>query len=223
MSNVLLVFAKVPRPGEVKTRLTPFLTPREATQLYSAFLHDALHQYTRLDVDVRLYLAPPIPEDGLPTLPADVTVHRQCGETLGGRMQRAFDDAFCDEYDRAVIIGTDHPTLPQSFVRRAFSVLGGGASVCIGPSDDGGYYLLGMNDYYPTLFESMSYSHAQVFSDTLSRVKTTDAAVTILPQWYDVDTPGDLRRMLDDLRTSSGTAPKTRAAVDDLELRTLAQ
>lgn len=218
MDAVLLVFAKVPRPGDVKTRLTPVLTPTEAAHLYDAFLHDALDLYAQLDVDVRLYLAPPLPEEELDGVPASVTVHEQRGDGLGGRMQQAFREALDDGYERAAAVGTDHPTLPPSFLRRALTALDADPAVCIGPSEDGGFYVVGMNAFYPQLFEDMTYSHAEVFSDTLARVETTDAQLTVLPRWYDVDTPTDVERMLVDLSESELPASRTREAVRQLGL-----
>lgn len=220
MDAVLLVFAKAPRPGHVKTRLTSVLSPETAAQLYEAFLYDALALYAELDVDVRLYLAPPRPDDGLDEVPGAVTLHTQRGEGLGERMQNAFREALT-EYERAAVVGTDHPTLPRSFVQEALSVLASPSSICIGPSEDGGYYLLGMNAVYPQLFTDMTYSHDSVFTDTLARIGTTEARLTVLPRWYDVDTPADLKRMLDDLSQAHVPAPRTRAAVADLSLDSL--
>ena len=219
MSDALIVFAKVPQPGAVKTRLTPVLDPDEAARLYEAFLRDALHQYRNLDADVRLYLAGPVKElaDGI--VPADVGIFEQNGDDLGARMQNALRESFDAGGERLCIVGTDHPTLPTGFIRQAFRSLASAASICIGPSADGGFYLLGMNDRYDVLFDDMTYSHSRVFTDTLARVSRTDARLTVLPRWYDVDTPETLRRMLDDLSDHSDTTSHTRAVVEDLELR----
>lgn len=221
MDAALIVFAKVPRPGEVKTRLTPVLTSLEAAQLYEAFLQDALRLYAGLSADVRLYFAPPVPDDPGIRVPDTVDVREQWGDGLGDRMKHAFRDTFDDGYERVSIVGTDHPTLPLSFVRQSFSALAPGRSVCIGPSEDGGFYLLGMNAFYPQLFEGMTYSHQSVFTDTLARVGTTDARLTVLPRWYDVDTPAALERMIDDLDDGDVEAPHTRDAVQRLQLSDL--
>jgi glycosyltransferase A (GT-A) superfamily protein (DUF2064 family) len=133
-------------------------------------------------------------------------------------MAHAFETAFRDGYDRAAVVGTDHPTLPPAFVRKAFTALEGDDAVCIGPSADGGFYLLGMSTFFPGLFDGMTYSHDQVFRDTLDRTKATDAALTILPRWYDVDTPQALQRLLDDLENPAVEAPATRAALAALDL-----
>ncbi len=218
MDAALIVFAKVPRPGEVKTRLTPVLTSSEAAQLYEAFLQDALRLYTRLSAHVRLYLAPPVPDELGVDVPAAVDVRVQRGDGLGNRMKHAFRTTLDRGYEKASIVGTDHPTLPLSFVRQSFSALTPARSVCIGPSEDGGFYLLGMNAFYPQLFEGMTYSHDSVFTDTLARVGTTDARLTVLPRWYDVDTPAALERMIDDLDDGDADAPRTREMVQQLQL-----
>jgi rSAM/selenodomain-associated transferase 1 len=219
MDAVLLVFAKVPRPGHVKTRLTPVLSPNEAAQLYRAFLRDALDLYADLPVDVRLYLAPPFTEADIEGVPAPISVHEQRGDGLGPRMSHAFREVLRSGYARAVVVGTDHPTLPSAFVQQSFATLEGERAVCIGPSEDGGYYLLGMNAFYPQLFESMTYSHEDVFADTLTRAGATDAQLTVLPQWYDVDTPVALQRLIDELGESEVAAPRTRTLIEQLDLQ----
>jgi hypothetical protein len=218
MDAALLVFAKVPRPGDVKTRLTPTLSASEAARLYTAFLRDTLRQVVRLDADVRLYLAPPLPEEGLDAVSSGVTVHAQQGEGLGDRMRRALEDTLESGYDRVLLMGSDHPTLPLSFLRAAGRALQAPDAFCIGPTEDGGFYLLGLTAPFPGLFEGMRYSHEDVFADTLDRARDTDADMTILPRWYDVDTPRDLRRMLSDLSEDRVDAPNTRRIADQLEL-----
>lgn len=217
VSSALLVFAKYPEPGRVKTRLTPALTPDEAATLYRAFLLDALDQYTALPADIRLYLGPSEGKTPLRDRPPGVKQFVQQGAALGERMKRAFEETFAAGYQRAVVIGTDHPTLPTAFVEQAFDAIASPASLSIGPSTDGGYYLLGMSTFYPELFEGMQYSHEDVLEDTLARAKKTAAHLTLLSPWYDVDDPKDLQRLVDDLKNSPNQAPRTRAA-----LRTLA-
>ncbi len=218
MQNALIVFAKLPAPGAVKTRLTPTLSPAEAAQLYEAFLRDALGQYLHLDALVRLYLAPPaeaVP-GYLSALP--ISIHTQHGDDLGARMLHAIEETLADGAARAAVIGTDHPTLPTPFIQQAFAALEGPPTITIGPSADGGYYLLGMNAAYPVLFEGMAYSHPRVFAHTLDRARQTSAQLTVLPRWYDVDTPAALTRLIQDLQDPSVTAPKTRKAVAELNI-----
>lgn len=209
-TDALIVFAKAPEPGAVKTRLTGLLSDGEAARLYDAFLRDGLDAYARLGVAVRLFLTPSsgdLPDD---LVPDGVTLHTQRGDGLGARMLNAFVETFLAGFGRVVIIGTDHPTLPPAFVERAFEELAAPFTTVLGPSDDGGYYLLGMNEVYPQLFQGMAYSHPDVFADTLERAHATPASVSILPLWYDVDTPDALRRLAADLAAEGAGARRTR-------------
>ena len=218
MDAALLVFAKVPRPGAVKTRLTPPLSPTEAARLYTAFLRDTLRHAVQLNADVRLYLVPPLPDDGLDAVPSAVSVHEQRGEGLGPRMRRAIWETLAAGAERVLLMGSDHPTLPPSFLRRAGQALHIPESLCLGPTEDGGFYLLGMSAFYPQPFDDMRYSHSEVLAQTLSRAGRTDADVTVLPQWYDVDRPRDLDRLLTDLDDRTADAPNTRRVADRLGL-----
>ena len=205
MADALIVFAKTPRPGRVKTRLSPVLTPDESARLYRAFLQDALDQYSRLSPDVRLYLADAVDRpkhriwgDGpVEAWPGDPYV--QQGSGLGERMQQAVTETLADGYDAACIVGTDHPTLPSDLLMQGFHALNGDAALCVGPSADGGFYLIGMTRPTPSLFRGMEYSHPDVFAETRRRMEETGAAHAVLPPWYDVDTPAALRRLMKDL------------------------
>ncbi len=214
--KALIVFAKIPAPNEVKTRLTTLLTPEEAAELYEAFLLDALEIYEQIECDVRLYLSPS--ELRVPPVLADcgASLHTQVGDGLGKRMAAAFAETFVEGYEKAVVIGTDHPTLPPSFVEQAFLGLDERYSISIGPSEDGGFYLLGMNEFYPQLFQEMSYSHDRVFEDTMDRASGLRASLYVLPMWYDVDTPDALVRLASDLGDSSLSLPRTRRVFSGL-------
>lgn len=219
MECTLIVFAKPPVPGAVKTRLMPFLTPQEAARLYQAFLADSLQQYAQLGVPVRLYWA-----GDQETLPNDMhlygaSVHEQHGADLAARMHAAFSESFQAGYSRVVIIGTDNPTLPTKYVRFAFKALAKTDAVVLGPSDDGGYYLLGMTRFYPVLFRGMRYSHARVFEETLGRAEQTPAHITVLPRWYDVDTKEAFWQLHKDVKDETIEASRTRRIVAALEER----
>lgn len=212
MDRALLVFAKAPVPGRVKTRLTEVLTPEEAARLYRAFVRAALAQYVGLGAAVRLYVAPPAEAFPRALMPGGVTLHAQAGDGLGARMQAAFAESFAAGYGRCVVIGTDHPTLPSAYVREAFEALEGPApAVSLGPSNDGGYYLLGTNVPLAGLFEGMAYSHGRVFAETKARAERLAERLTVLPPWYDVDTPDDLRRLRNELdATPDGQVSRIR-------------
>ncbi len=209
--SALLVFAKVPEPGRVKTRLSPPLTPDQAAALYDAFLRDALDRYLAWGlgsgVDVRLHLAGAarVP-DGL--VPDGVEVLPQRGADLGERMLLAFVQAFAAGHDRAVVVGTDHPTLPLAFFDAALDALDDPLTAVLGPSDDGGYYLLGLNDVAPDLFD-MRYSHPDVFVDTLDRVGELDMTPVVLPAHYDVDDGPALGRLVGEWQEGADVGART--------------
>ena len=215
----LVVFAKVPEPGRVKTRLCPPLTPDQAAALYDAFLRDALDRYAALAVApggpaVRLYLGGAAREPaGL--VPDGVGVFPQRGRGLGERMLRAFVETFAAGHDRAVVVGTDHPTLPDAFFGLAFDALRDPMTAVLGPSDDGGYYLLGLNEVAADLFD-MDYSHPDVFDDTLERVMDNDLTPVVLPAHYDVDDGAALDRLVAEWRGGADVGRRTAAFLETL-------
>ena len=152
MSNALVLFMKAPRPGTVKTRLTPRVTMDEAAELYRAFILDTLHLVQRTAA-ASLFVAW-TPDDGRAELesalgcPGDPDVNwlRQRGSHLGERLTNAFASFRQDGWEKTVVLGGDSPLLPQSFVEEAFEALDR-HDVVLGPADDGGYYLIGLGGY----------------------------------------------------------------------------
>jgi uncharacterized protein len=212
--KALIVFARRPEAGKVKTRLTTVLTPEQAAELHEAFVLDVLDSFRTVDADVRLYLSGGASHDNSDFAPRGVDCFEQRGEDLGQRMQNAFIETFRAGYEKIAIVGTDHPTLPVSYINLSYTALQGTRSIAIGPSEDGGYYLLAMNDFFPELFVGMTYSHDSVFRQTVERAAVTGAFLTILPPWYDVDTPDDLQRLIRSLKDDSGAAERTRRALE---------
>ena len=215
--SALLVFAKKPVAGTVKTRLTQLITAAEAAEVYSAFLADAAVQYRDLDAQLRYYIAPGAAENGVDRhaigMPIDSVIRQQNGDGLGERLANAFRDAFESGVALAAVIGTDHPTLPTVFVERAFRELKSPRRVVIGPTVDGGFYLLGMNEFRPALFAGMTYSRPDVFQTTIARAGEEGVDVVVLPMWYDVDTPASLIRLWKDIRGGTAAPTATRAVL----------
>ncbi|MXZ05462.1 MAG: glycosyltransferase [Rhodothermaceae bacterium] len=211
--RALIVFARSPVAGQVKSRLTQLLSSQEAADLYRAFLVDSLAQYASLEVDVRLYMA----DEGDPGVHLyGAKLKKQCGDGLGERMDHAFRETAAEGYEQMVIIGTDHPTLPTEFIMDAYEALSDVPAVCIGPASDGGYYLLGMSPLICGLFDGIVYSKPNVLSLTLVRARESGASVTQLPVWYDVDTPEDLRRLVSE---KTALPPATMKMMRMLESR----
>ncbi len=215
--QALLVFAHNPIAGQVKMRMVDPFTPEESAELYRAFLEDALARFVTLPhTDVFLFLPPERPTLPEITLPQALPLLHQKGRTFAERQLNAFREIFAQGYRRCVATGTDCPTLPIEYIQRAFLELKEANSVTIGPSVDGGYYLLGMNRLHTELFEGMTYNHPHVFEDIILRVTRTGARLVVLPSWYDVDTPDDLTRLAADLALSPLDLPNTRRIVASL-------
>ncbi len=193
MSTSLIIFAKSPIPGKVKTRLTPHITPTEAAELYKSFIADIICSTRKLKCDqVAIAYTPSN---------AEATFHSICGQSvnylpqkgdnLGERMKNAFKLSFNEGSKRTVIIGTDSPTLPLSYIQKSFDVLKE-VPIAIGPTFDGGYYLIGLSEQNDAIFDGIDWSTSKVFDQTLTRIQTINKQLYVLPPWYDVDTPDNL-------------------------------
>jgi len=203
----IAIMAKAPLPGEVKTRLCPPLSYEEAAQLYRCFLLDKIKQLNSLKAT-----APAVaytPEDTEPLfeamVPSSFTLIPQKGPDLGARLSNTLNQLLESGYRRVMAIDSDTPTLPVAYLEKAVSVLSKPEiDVVLGPSEDGGYYLIGLRRLQPELFEKMRWSTAQVLSETVRRAQAKGLKVVCLPTWYDVDTPEDLKRLRESLHSDLG-------------------
>lgn len=197
LKKALLIFAKRPLPGKVKTRLVPPLSPEQAADLYRCMLGDvmamaanfpglSLYLFYEDMEDAREYFAGIAP--GIASFP-------QRGKDLGERMAEAFRLVFAMGHGAAVIIGTDAPDLPPAYIKEAFSRLENGKSMAVfGPCEDGGYYLLGITQLRHALFRDLPWSSGTVLQESLKRAEEAGIEVSLLPIWHDVDTAADLER-----------------------------
>ncbi len=211
-SNVLLVVAKRPAPGQTKTRLSPPLSSDQAAALYESFLKDTLDlmRQTPQVQPVIAYL-PPSEKAYFTQLAPDFELLLQDGPDLGVRLDNALTHYLQLGYKHAVIMDSDSPTLPITCLIAAFEALQE-ADVVLGPCDDGGYYLIGLNKSTPRLLREVQMSTPHVASDTLALAKEEGLRVKLLPTWYDVDDAATLARLLAELSQSPVTiARHTRA------------
>ncbi|HEV8342116.1 MAG TPA: TIGR04282 family arsenosugar biosynthesis glycosyltransferase [Candidatus Binatia bacterium] len=203
----IAIMAKAPWPGEVKTRLCPLLSHEEAAQLYRCFLLDKIEQLNSLKA-----IAPAVaytPDDARPLfenlVSSGFTLIPQKGPDLGARLSNTLNQLLELGYPQVMAIDSDTPTLPLAYLERAFSLLSEPEiDVVLGPSEDGGYYLIGLRRLHSDLFEKMRWSTAHVFSVTMRRAQAKGLKVACLPTWYDVDTPEDLKRLRESLHSYSG-------------------
>lgn len=195
---VLAAMAKVPVAGDVKTRLCPPLSLDQAAELGRCLLEDRVEQLAAVPMTDRVVaFSPPERELALRRLvPPGVRLVVQRGDDLGARMDRLLSDLLAEGYAGAVAVGTDTPTLPTAYLEEACAVLrSGAADVALGPSEDGGYYLIGLAAPAPELFVGVPWSTAAVYAETLARARAGRRRIAILPRWFDVDRPADLARL----------------------------
>lgn len=220
-SNALIVVAKQPAPGQTKTRLSPPLTPEQASALYECFLQDTLEQMRQVDETQRLiaYL-PQDAQDYFRRIAPDFELILQNGHDLGRRLDNALTDRLSQGYERAVIMDSDSPTLPPVFLSQAFTSLANGADVVLGPCEDGGYYLIGIKKPAPRLLREVQMSTPTVTADTLAIAKEEGLSISLLPTWYDVDDGTSLLRLIKELDgLDSQVAIHTREFLEQYSIR----
>jgi len=199
MADLIIIFAKEPRPGQVKTRLTPPLSPEMACRLYQCFLEDIIEETARLPgMETALAYTPAGALGFFQGLaPPMLRLVAQEGQDLGQRQARAFARGFAWGFEAVLVRGSDTPDLPGDLMLEAREKLRvGPAQVVLGPSLDGGYYLIGLKTLYPRLFEGLCWSSDAVLADTLSRCRELNLEVYLLPTWRDIDTYPDLLEFL---------------------------
>jgi uncharacterized protein len=211
-SSTLLVVAKEPAPGQTKTRLCPPLTPEQAASLYACFLRDTLDVMRAVEDIERVVCC--LTEDSrsyFRGIAPDMQLRLQHGEALGERLDHLLTESLAGGSERAVVMDSDSPTLPPEYVARAFDLLDE-ADVVLGPTHDGGYYLIGMKQPQPHLLREVQMSTPDVLDETLKRARALRLAVRQLPRWYDIDTGDDLHLLEQELlgQSHNGNARATR-------------
>jgi hypothetical protein len=196
MSNErVIIFVKAPRPGTVKTRLAKTMGAEAACGVYRRLVETVLEQLASLD-DVELRFAPDdAAAEVRPWLQPSWQARPQGEGDLGQRLQSAFADAFAAGAERVVIIGSDCPEVQATDVREAWTELKI-HDLVIGPATDGGYWLIGLKQPQPKLFDGMAWSSENVLGETLARAKANHLRIQLLRILNDVDTEEDWQQFL---------------------------
>jgi uncharacterized protein len=218
MHRCLIIVAKEPIAGLVKTRLAASIGAERTAALYRCFLQDTIALARRVPAcDLALSFWPPDAAPHFRALDPAALLLPQSGADFGHRLLSAFEQAAAAGYDELVLIGSDNPSLPPDYVTQAFAALAAAPAV-LGPSEDGGYYLIGMRTPQPALFErGIAWSTAHVAQQTSALAAAAGLAMARVPPWYDIDTLADLQRLFCDLRSGhGGAAPQTLAHLDAL-------
>jgi rSAM/selenodomain-associated transferase 1 len=223
----LAVMTKAPRPGHVKTRLVPPLSPEEAAQLNICFLRDTAAAIARAcgatARGVGVYT--PVGSETAYTdiLPQSFELLPQRGDGFGERLTFAAADLFRCGFASVCLIDSDSPAVSAEAYAQAVELLTTpNDRVVLGPSDDGGYYLIGMKREHPQLFERIDWSTERVLDQTKERARELNLDISSLPAGYDVDDTATLRRLCDELlsnNANTGVAPTTRKFLEELTAR----
>ena len=215
----LAVMTKAPEPGQVKTRLSPPLTPYEAAELNKCFLMDtgsAISRATKTSpaCGIAVYTPPDAASVYIDILPAEFILLPQRGESFGERLYFAATDLFKSGFASVCLIDSDSPTVSaETFATAARRLNVDRDTVVLGPCEDGGYYLIGINKPHCELFERIDWSTERVLAQTMQRASDIGIDVKLLPKGYDVDDHAALRRLSVELLeqpTIELVAPNTR-------------
>ena len=193
--NCILFFVKSPEQGKVKRRLAASLGETVAAALYTSFVVDALATLDTCGARVVVCFSPPEARKSVVAwLGQHYAYMVQRGGDLGQRMKNGFIDAFDRRFQQVIIVGSDIPDLPGNVIEEAFESLMKRDAV-LGPSFDGGYYLIGFrrDTFTPRAFEGIGWGTETVFQETIDRFRTKGLSLHTLPTWNDIDTLPDLK------------------------------
>lgn len=207
--RVLVIMAKAPRPGAVKTRLAGSLSPEAVTAFYSCLLQDTLALALSLG-DVQVVIMCPGPDvSELAELTGNqVGVIAQKGVGLAAGLTSVFADIAEGHQRRTIAFNSDSPHLPRSVLEDAFGTLAA-HDVVVGPTNDGGYYLVAAKAPHPTLFANDGMGTSNALERLLSRAQALELSVGFVAPFYDIDVADDLTRLAEELRVAPGRAPRT--------------
>lgn len=222
MRVLVVLMTRVPLPGQTKTRLMTHLTGEECADLQRAFLQDLIDLLTNsiklpacifFTPEDRAQLLQDLVKNRLPLIP-------QTGGTLGERMSAAIRWGLAQGYEGVLVVGSDLPTLPASVFHEAVNRLAD-CDVVLGPTPDGGYYLVAAKADYPEIFQNITWGTNNVFATTIAQIKQMNLKPAVLRPWNDVDTVADLQLLKQQLAILANINPErhrhTRVAVQTLK------
>lgn len=198
---VMVIMAKQPQAGETKTRLCPPLSPPQASALYQALLQDTIELGASMKgIDLAIAITPPESQPYFESIsPAGTRLLPVECRDIGDCLTKAFSHLLQEGYKKVLALNADGPTLPPEYLLQAVEGLDD-HDVVLGPSEDGGYYLIAMRKLHMEIFTGIPWSTSRVITCTLEKVKALGLGAMILPRWYDVDTGGDLERLRAELQ-----------------------
>ena len=205
MKKAIICFTRVPKPGKTKTRLMGRFSGEQCATLHWAFLRDLQTVYTQVDADLFIAHTPDSGWEDLQDIFPKGVCFPQEGADLGARMNHALNIVLSKGYDACILTGADLPLLTAEHLQQGFLALEQ-ADITLGPTSDGGYYLVGVKAPSPFLFKNQTYGSGSVFDNTVSAVRAAGKSFLPAPSCDDVDTPEDLKMLLQALNPASHTA-----------------
>lgn len=188
----LIVFIKAPIPGKCKTRLSPFLSPQQASEFYKTLVMTCMSNIQScMDTNISIYTTPDTMHPFIQNLikKYDVSLHLQIGENLGERMTHAIQHSL-KSYDKCVLIGSDCPYIDADYITRAFKTLQQ-YDMVFGPANDGGYVLVGANKLNNAIFSHTDWGMGSVLQQSLNNCSAAKYSTHLLNSLTDIDTPQD--------------------------------
>lgn len=194
MKHAVICFTRVPKPGVTKTRLLPILKPEQCAKLHWCFLKDLAEVYSQVDAHLFVAYTPEPDWEELKSVFPEAGFFVQKGSDLGERMYRAIRTVLELGYESVVLTGADLPMLKKEHLLSSFDALKS-ADIAIGPTSDGGYYLIGMHQPCKSVFHVEGYGGSSVFESTVSAAEAAGLTVATTLLCDDVDTPEDLKQL----------------------------
>ena len=209
MKRTLVIMAKAPRPGSVKTRLAKSLPVQAVTELYRCLLNDTISLAQTLPhLEVAIMCPASDVEDMTRAVGKAVQVIPQTGSGLAAALDSVFIQFASSGQPGVIALNSDSPHLPASVLESAFDVLED-CDLVVGPTQDGGYYLVGARATHPGLFTGDKMGTTSAFDSLLARARATGLSVELTEPFYDIDEAADLGRLAEELNRTPGKAPRT--------------
>ncbi len=191
--KAIIFFTREPVPGRTKTRLMPYYSPEQCAELHECFLKDLRSMLAEVSADLLIYHTGGEPEIIRRVMGSEPEYHEQRGANLGERMGNAIEEALGRGYKKAVLIGADIPELQAATIESAFQKLDA-ADIVIGPTDDGGYYLIGMKEAHEAAFNVDKYGDGTVYDNTVMKIRAAGLSVEKTDTCSDIDDKEDILR-----------------------------
>ena len=202
MKNAIIIFTRAPLPGMTKTRLMPFFSPAACAKLHRCFLQDIEKECRRVEADVYIAYTPENAQrDLVPIFGHDRKYFPQGAGNLGDRMYHGIQKVLTQNYDACILIGTDIPELKAEHIKQGFAVLQN-KDIVLGPTNDGGYYLVGMKVPECKVFAQNSYGHGNVLEQTTRYLRSQGITIGYTARLTDIDRPEDVRKFKDQMRNN---------------------